>query len=146
MLEQHSLKYILSVKRSMENKLSTTVTPQSQLQNIISHPFCCLKFKDISKKVTSRLKISKNFSILPVTTQRRNSDSNSTTVRGYPPDWVLRLKQPLYTHSTDKLVADFHCLELNKVLKSRGNPVGLKILTVIWLLRSNVPKSYHKNN
>ena len=53
---------------------------------------------------------------------------NSSTVRGYPPDWMLCQRQPLYTHTTDKLMTDFHCLELNKVLKSRGNPVGLKYL------------------
>lgn len=36
----------------------------------------------------------------------------------------LNVRRPLYTHPADELMANFHCLELNKVLKSSGNPVG----------------------
>lgn len=54
---------------------------------------------------------------------------NKFSVCSYPPGWVLCQKLPLYTCTTDKLMADFHCLGLNKVLKSRANPVSLKSLT-----------------
>lgn len=34
--------------------------------------------------------------------------------------------RPLYTLRADRLTADFHCSELNKVLKSAANPAGVK--------------------
>lgn len=70
------------------------------------------------------LKCELKLSVLPVLGQSCDSDKGIRTVCGYPQDWVLCQRMLLYTHSTDKRGADFHCLELNKVLKSRGNPVG----------------------
>lgn len=50
-------------------------------------------------------------------------DSSSLCAVHLPP-CVLWLGEPLYTPSADELTAYFHCLGLNKVLKSSSNPVG----------------------
>lgn len=68
-------------------------------------------------------------SVLPVSSQRSDSDLDSTRLQVVIRQiGILHLRRSLYTRSTDELMADFHCWELNKVLKSRGNPVGLKYL------------------
>lgn len=70
------------------------------------------------------LKCPKMSQISPVLSQTSSSDLVSSVAYVV----IRQIGRPLYTHTTDELMADFHCLGLNKVLKSRGNPVGLKSL------------------